>query len=187
MSIDRALFAQTQRVIFFDIDATLTNAVDHSSLLDHPTQEAFKQQLFDESWKTIMFADFRELHPSSLALFACLLRQTGAKAVCISSWNTDDVGYVAELKAAFERFADFPDGWLLGYSGGCGGQRDITAIKPFMEETGFDGEYIALDDGAFEYLDQSRAIIVDGRLGFTIYDYQKALALFSITDRPALG
>ena len=187
MPIDTSLFAQTQRIIFFDIDATLTSSIDNLVLHDQPIQDAFKRQLFDENWKTISFTDFRELDPSSLALFSRLLRQTGAKAVCISSWNTDDNRYLSELKSAFEAFVVFPDDWLLGCTGGGGGQRDHHAIKPFVLKSGFQGEYIALDDGAHHYIDQSRAIKVDGSLGFTIYDYKKALGLFGITERPALA
>jgi hypothetical protein len=182
------LMKETERIVFFDIDSTLTSSVDHYTLVNQPSYMAYKKSIFNQNWKTIGLYDFMELSQSSIALFACFLRQTGAKAVCISSWNTERYNgiFLKELKEAFEAVSDFPENWFLGCAGGSGGDRYTYTIIPFLSETEFNGDYIAIDDGAFEYKEQKRTIGVDGKIGFNIHDYEKGLALFDIKEKPNL-
>lgn len=189
VNIHQHLFEKTDRIVFFDIDSTLTSSIEHHTLTYQNAYHDFKKSLFNENWKTISFADFIELSQSSIALFANMLAQTGAKAVCISSWNTNryDGIFLKEFQEAFESVSDnFPEDWFLGYAGGSGGDRHKYTIAPFLKETNFKGDYIALDDGAKHYSDQKRAVEVDGKLGFNFYDYEKALQLFGIDEEVKL-
>lgn len=186
--IHEHLLASTERIVFFDIDSTLSSAVDHCTLAYQPSYNAYKKSIYNDNWKTIRFANFVELSQSSIALFAKFLEQTNAKAICIASWNTDrhEGVFIHELKEAFEALSEFPDDWFLGCAGGGGGDRDVYTIKPFIKKLGFSGDFIAIDDSVFSYTDKSYAIKIDGRLGFNIHDYEKGLALFGINEDPDL-
>lgn len=187
MSIDLTLLAKTERIIFFDIDCTLTSSVDHFLQPHQKGFVAYKESLMKD-WKTIKKFDFCELSFTCLGLFASLLKQTNAKAVCISSWNTNryDGIFKKELPEAFEQFSAFPKDWFLGFYAGGGGDRYKYTIKPFIKEYNFTGQYIALDDGGFEYGNQNKVVTVRGQKGFDIDDYTKALSLFGIDDKPLI-
>ena len=184
-NINEALLKDTQRIVFFDIDSTLTSVIDHHTLNYQMANQLHKRESYDEyNWKTIKFADYIELSSSCLALFANFLRQTGAKAVCISSWNTDrhDGIFLKELQEAFESISEFPNDWLLGFTGCCGGDRWKYTIEPFLKEYDFTGAYLAIDDRVIEYSNTSRAVQVDPRSGFSFREYEECLKLFGISE-----
>ena len=138
-----------------------------------------KRNLYNKKWNKIKQFDFIHLSVLSVNLFASFLNQYNAKAVCVSSWNIkghdDPEEYLNQLKTAFESLSEeFPKEWLLGFSGGSGGDRHNYSILPFIEKTNFQGKYIAIDDGAFEYSDQSYTIQVNGQHGFSREDFIKA-------------
>ncbi|MCF2901142.1 hypothetical protein L1267_12145 [Pseudoalteromonas sp. OFAV1] len=179
------LLDTTERIVFFDIDSTLTSAVDHHILNYQPAYRASKQAVYDRhQWKTIKFGDYIELSSSCLALFANFLAQTGARAVCVSSWNCvrHDGIYLQELQQAFETISEFPKDWLLGFSGVGGGDRWKWSITPFLLETGFKGDLIAIDDKACDYSNQNIAIKVDSLIGFSYREYEKGLSRFGIDE-----
>jgi hypothetical protein len=183
--INEHLLEDTQRIIFFDIDSTLTSVIDHHTLAYQTANQLHKRETHESyNWKTIRFPDYVELSSSCLALFANFLRQTGAKAVCISSWNTMrcDGVYLKELQEAFESISEFPSDWLLGFTGCGGGDRWEYTIKPFLEEYDFTGSYVAIDDRASEYSNQSKAVSVDPRTGFSYREYEACLSLFGIKE-----
>ena len=121
---------------------------------------------------------------SSIALFAQFLKQTGAKAICIASWNTDNHEgiYLSELKEAFETLCEFPDDWLVGYAGKNGGDRWTHVIEPFLSITGVTGEHVTFDDAGWEYADQSKTVLIDGRLGFNYMDYEQGLTILKVNE-----
>lgn len=181
------LLQDTENLVFFDIDGTLSSTNEWQLLMDSPKYKSFKES-FHQNWKTIKMVDFRLLNHTSIALFANLLHQTNSKAVCVSSWNTrgcmvcPDL-YFKQLQEAFQSiYQHFPDNWLLGFSGSGGGDRTTHSIIPFINETGFKGKYISIDDGGFEYKDQSSVVIVNSRNGFEHYNYKEALELFDINE-----
>lgn len=184
------ILQDTENLVFFDIDGTLSSSNEWQLLMKNPKYKAFKESFYKE-WETIKFIDFKNLNHTSIALFANLLRQTNSKAVCISSWNIKGHNispnlYIQQLQEAFQSIYEyFPDNWLLGYSYGEI-DRNISAIQPFIEKTHFDGKYITLDDGGFQYLDQSLTVIVNSRNGFNHQDYEKALKLFNIKEEVKL-
>ncbi len=184
------ILKETQNIVFFDIDGTLSSTNEWQLLMDNPKYKSFKESFYQQ-WKTIKLVDFRNLNHISVALFANLLRQSNSKAVCISSWNVRGSGicpdlYFQQLKESFESiYQYFPENWLLGYSSGEV-DRNVSAIKPFLEKTNFKGKHIAIDDGGFQYLDQSLTVIVKSRNGFDHQDYEKALKLFNINEKVKL-
>lgn len=117
------LLQDTENLVFFDIDATLSSSNEWQLLIKNPKYKAFKESFYKE-WETIKFVYFKNLNHTSIALFANLLRQTNSKAFCISSWNTKGHNispnlYIQQLQEAFQSIYEyFPDNWLLGYS--CG-------------------------------------------------------------------
>lgn len=189
LKIHKHLLSKTENIVFFDIDSTLTSTTEHFTLLEQPSYEARIKSMYQKKWKTISYWDYLELSHASIALFAAFLRQTGAGAVCISSWNTDRYNglFIKELQEAFETISEFPDDWFLGYVGCTGGDRWSHSIKPFIKETGFTGKFVALDDGGFEYSDKDNVVIVNGQLGFNIIDYKKALSILSIDEKIKLS
>lgn len=114
------ILKETQNIVFFDIDGTLSSTNEWQLLMDNPKYKFFKESFYQQ-WKTIKLVDFRNLNHISVALFANLLRQSNSKAVCISSWNVRGSGicpdlYFQQLKESFESiYQYFPENWLLGY------------------------------------------------------------------------
>jgi hypothetical protein len=182
--INKRILPKTKKIIFFDIDSTLSTSTDHHFFGRMKNYQDYKKSIYQD-WETIRFYDFQSLSHSCIALFAGLLAQTGAKAVCVSSWNRSSKAelYVKELQQAFETMGEFPEDWLLGFSGCGGGDRYEHSMLPLIKEIKFKGEYVALDDGGFEYSNQENVIIVDGRLGFNFYDYEKALKVLKVDER----
>lgn len=172
-----------QNIVFFDIDSTLSSSVDHCVLKEQHQDIKITKNLY-QNWETISYYNYAELSHSSVALFAYFLKQTNSKAVCISSWNKHQKAelFIKELSEAFETISDFPDDWLLGISGLCGGDRWKHSIEPFIKEHNVQVPFVALDDAGWNYSDQSKAVLVDGRLGFNIIDYMKALKILNLKE-----
>ena len=186
MYFDEHKLASTENIIFFDIDGTFSSSNEVLLYRDNQKYIEFKQSYY-QNWETIKLVDYQFVNHTCIALFANLLRQTNSKAVCVSSWNMKGRNkpelYLKQLEEAFQAiYSDFPNDWFLGFSGSGGGDRTTYSINPFLEETGFKGKYIAIDDGGFEYADQSYVVQVISRNGFNHNDYQKALQLFGINE-----
>lgn len=182
------LMNNAENIVFFDIDGTLTSSTDHFILKHQKSTKELTHKLY-KNWKTIGLYDYSELTHSCIALFSLFLRQTNSKAICISSWNNNENPelYIKELTEAFEGISDFPQDWLLGFIGGSGGDRFSTDINPFIKNLNIKKPYVILDDGGFTYSKKENVVIVDGRLGFNIYDYEKALNILKIKEEPDLG
>jgi hypothetical protein len=183
------ILKKTDKIIFFDIDSTLTSSFERHFACNNENYLNFKKSQH-KGWKSIKMVDFKELSYTAVGLFANLLKQTNAKAVCVSSWNINNFKsesneeYLSELKEAFETISsEFPEDWLLGFSGAGGGDRHIYSVLPFIEETQFTGLYSAIDDGAFEYSDQSYTVQVNGRNALTYEDYIKVLEIFKMEKK----
>lgn len=181
------ILKETQNIVFFDIDQTLSSSTDFHYTFDEDKLQNYKKSLYNKQWKTIKLFDFQCLNQTSLALFACFLRQTNSKAVCVSSWNTTrpEIAhlYFKELKESFEVFSSlFPDNWLLGFSGCGGGDRHTHSIIPFLKETNFKEKYIAIDDSGISYKDHSYCVIVDGKTAFHCKEYLEGLKLFGLEE-----
>ena len=181
------ILKETQNIVFFDIDQTLSSSIDFHYTFDEDKLQNYKKSLYNKEWKTISLFEFQNLNQTSLALFACFLKQTNSKAVCVSSWNTTNSEiadlYFKELKESFESISSlFADNWLLGFSGGGGGDRHTFSIVPFLEETNFKGKYIAIDDGGICYTDKSYCVIVNGQTAFHCKEYLEGLKLFGLKE-----
>ena len=135
------ILKETQNIVFFDIDGTFSSSIESLLHINNEKYMKFKCSYYQD-WKTIKLVDFKFLNHSSIALFANFLRQTNSKAVCISSWNIrgmmykDSELYMKELQESFESICSyFPNSWLLGFSGGGGGDRFVNSIIPFIKKT----------------------------------------------------
>ena len=176
---DKNILVNTDKIVFFDIDQTLSSMNEFFAMQQSKSYDSKKRNLYNEKWNKIKKFDFVHLSILSVNLFASLLEQHNAKAVCVSSWNIKGYNnpeeYLNQLKTAFESLSgEFPKDWLLGFSGASGGDRHLYSVTPFLEETNFKGKYISIDDGAFEYSDQSYTVQVNGQHGFSRENFMEA-------------
>lgn len=172
-----------EKIIFFDIDQTLTSVVNFCTLSLNENHNNLIKDKYYNKFKTLKLCDIGTLERPSVALFAELLKTTNSKAFCIASWSNVQQGKlnINEIMSLFSDFADFPDDWLIGCSFSSCLDRYSTYILPIIEKINFEGKFAVIDDGGFNYIENKNTVIVDGRLGFTIYDFFKVLDILEIS------
>lgn len=173
-------FDDIENLVFFDIDQTLSDSISHC-FTNVDDILALKQELKNDGFKRVKAIDVLYLSKTSLQLFAELLKVKGTKAICISSWAMVKEGYVIdEIDTLFNRYADFPDNWLVGLLGGGGGDRVVDYVLPFVEKHNFKGNFVVIDDGGGRYSRQDIVVNVDGRLSYNIYDFVRTCDILNI-------
>lgn len=167
--------------VFFDIDSTITSVIDERIRVvsDEYCFEYAKLMGFNpDEFEILSVFDFASLQKISIDLFAHFLRSTNSKAICISSWGSINGGqkFIDELEKAFGLLSvHFPEKWLIGQTNGCGGDRWVDYVQPFVEKLHPTCHYVVLDDGAHKYSNTENTVKPDPWLGFNIYDFKKAL------------
>ncbi len=167
-----------KNIVFFDIDQTLSDSIRHC-MISEQRYYAFLEKFKLHGYKHINPADAIYLNQTSVELLAELMKIDGTYAICISSWGGKGDA-IAEITHYFGNYADFPDGWLIGSSSGLGGDRYTKFVAPFLKEEKFKGRSVIIDDGAHAYANNPISITVDGRIGFSIYDFVQALDILNI-------
>ena len=135
-----------------------------------------------EDFKYYTMYDFAVPQKTSLDLFGYFLKITNSKAICISSWVTlsEHDKRLDEIEKIFALISDqFPENWLVGNTGGSGGDRWTDSIEPIVKDIHPNCKYVVFDDGAKEYKYKETSVQVDSMLGLNIYDFLKGFDILN--------
>lgn len=167
-----------QNYVFFDIDGTLSSALDELSRIktDQDCYDYANKLGFDSNdFQVFHVFDLAVPQKSSLEIFAQFLKDTNSKAICTASWLSASKGEqgLNELAKLFSLITnEFPNDWLVGCTNGCCGDRWEAYIEPF-KKIHPKSCVIAIDDSAKEYQNKEYSIETNAEYGLLKSDMDK--------------
>lgn len=168
-------------VFFFDIDQTFGASTDMYFLNTQENYDEICKRLNKEGLSLRFANDTMHLSKSSLTLFSELLKATNGVAICVSSWSSmsNPERSLTAIESIFSWFADFPENWLIGQTSGTGGDRYANNIKPIIDKFNLKNVAI-LDDDYKSYSNIELNALIDGRIGFNIYNLVEVVEIMNL-------